>query len=392
MALASAQRSRRSDEGRDGPAPRGVVLTYALAGAADPDRHEARTRTAIAKQLAKIKGFEFAGEYDRAARYDRPVYFVPSDTLIGVDAAKAIGVHGEDDVFGGVVPHRFTATKTITHPLFDQQAQAPAGWTPAFARAVEGSVLDGYCAFAREDAHRAGASMLDRGPVRVKRSMGIGGRGQFVVKSTRELADVLETIDAEEIRAVGVVVEENLDSVTTYSVGQVRLGGLRASYCGTQRLTMNNRGVEVYGGSDLFVARGDFDALLRFPLADPIRIAIAQAREYDAAATACFAGFFASRRNYDVIQGVDVGGRQRSGVLEQSWRIGGASGAEIGALEAFRARPDLASVRAASVEIYGESPDPPADATVHFRGVDAAVGALTKYSRVEPDADTRRAG
>ncbi len=316
---------------------------------------------------------------------------MPSDTLVGFDSAMALGIRSEDDLFGGVVPHRFVATKAITHPLFDAQSAAPAGWVPEFAQAVAASVHEGFSAFSREDAQRAGTSLLERGPVRVKRTLGIGGHGQYVVKAKADLPDVLDTIDAGELSTSGVVLEENLDDVTTHSVGQVVVAGLLATYCGTQRLTTNNRGLEVYGGSDLFVARGDFDALLRYPLADPVRLAIAQARDYDAAARACFPGFFASRRNYDVMQGIDARGRPRSGVLEQSWRIGGASGAEVGALEAFHADPGLQAVRAVSVEIYGESPSPPEDAVVYFRGVDARVGPLTKYSRVEPDADTRRA-
>jgi hypothetical protein len=391
MATASADRARKADGRSSGGARRGVVVTYALVDTGNPDRHEARTRLGIATKLAELKGFEFAGEYDRGVRYGDSVYFVPSDALVGVEAAEALGVHGEDDLFGGVVPHPFVATKAITHPLFDVQSRAPPGWAPEFPQAVAGSVLDGFSAFAPEDAQRAGAWLLERGPVRVKRSTGIGGRGQYVVKTPDELSKVISSLDAAELSTSGVVVEENLEGVTTYSVGQVRVADLVATYCGTQRLTTNNRGAEVYGGSDLFVVRGDFDVLLGFPLADPVKLAIAQARAYDAAAYACFAGFFASRRNYDMVQGIGGGGRQRSGVLEQSWRIGGASGAEIGALGAFHADPGLDAVRAASVEVYGESPPPPTDAVVYFRGVDARVGALTKYSQVEPHANARRA-
>ena len=102
----------------------------------------------------------------------------------------------------------------------------------------------------------------------------------------------------------------------------------------------------------------------------------------------CFPGMFASRRNYDVIQGTDAAGRRRSGVLEQSWRVGGASGAEIAALEAFRAEPALRAVRASTVEDYGEAaPPPPPGATVYFRGVDERVGPITKYATVEPHGD-----
>lgn len=101
-----------------------------------------------------------------------------------------------------------------------------------------------------------------------------------------------------------------------------------------------------------------------------------------------FAGWIASRRNYDVAQVVGDDGCRSCGVLEQSWRIGGASSAEIAALEAFRADPNLRAVRAACVEVYGDNQAPP-DAVVHFRGVDDRVGPITKYTRVEAYANSR---
>jgi uncharacterized protein DUF3182 len=111
---------------------------------------------------------------------------------------------------------------------------------------------------------------------------------------------------------------------------------------------------------------------------------VAQARVYDAAAMEHFPGLFASRRNYDVARGLDARGRRRSGVLEQSWRLGGASGAEVAALEAFRAAPALRAVRAATVEIYGEGTAPPPGATVYFHAVDGRDGPLLKYALAEP--------
>jgi len=133
------------------------------------------------------------------------------------------------------------------------------------------------------------------------------------------------------------------------------------------------------------LARGDFDALLGLDLPEHARLAVAQARLYDAAASECFPGLFASRRNYDVAQGLASSG-WRSGVLEQSWRIGGASGAEIAALEAFAAEPALRVVRASTVEIYGHC-QPPAQAMVYFSGVDEEVGEITKYGLIERDAN-----
>jgi hypothetical protein len=180
-----------------------------------------------------------------------------------------------------------------------------------------------------------------------------------------------------------LVIEQNLVDVTTYSVGQVRVVDVVCTYYGTQHLTINNRGVEVYGGSELIVLEGDFDALLASRVPEDIRLAIEQARAFDSAAIRCFNGFFASRRNYDVAQGFDAAGHRRSGVLDQSWRLGGASGAEIGALEAFRVDPSLRAVRASSREVYGKAPMLPLNATVYFSGDDPHFEPLTKYAWTE---------
>ena len=46
-------------------------------------------------------------------------------------------------------------------------------------------------------------------------------------------------------------------------------------------------------------------------------------------------------------------------------------------------------VRASTYEIYGESQDPPPQATVYFRGTDERVGLLTKYTMVEAHGNAR---
>jgi hypothetical protein len=145
----------------------------------------------------------------------------------------------------------------------------------------------------------------------------------------------------------------------------------------------------VYGGSDLLVVRGGFDALLASDMAADARQAVRHACVYDSAADRHFSGFFASRRNYDIARGRDSSGRVCCGVLEQSWRVGGASAAEVAALEVFRARPELQAVRARCIEVYGRCDPPPCDATVHFCGIDEKVGLITKYTTVERHADLR---
>ena len=377
-----------SGEARDREAARGVVVTYPVGTATLHNGHMASTRNELARRLASLTGFSYAGEYDPLRHPAMPTYFVPSDTLDS-EAATRAGIRRESDLFGGVVPHPFVATKTITHPLPDAPSCVPIGWAREFPRRVAGVVLKGASAFAKGDALSAGNMLLAIGPVRVKPGGGIAGLGQSVVDNVIDLAIALETIEPDAMSRSGVVVEENLSDVTTYSIGQVRVADQVATYCGTQFMTMNNRGAEVYGGSDLTVVRGGFDRLLALPLSKEVALAIDQARTYDAAASECFEGLYASRRNYDVAQGLDGAGRWVSGVLEQSWRLGGASGAEIGALEAFRADPSLRIVRATTREVYGEAPELPTGAVVYYSGVDESVGALTKYALTEPHAHAR---
>jgi len=360
-----------------GVATKGDVVVYTAESCRA--EHDHATCMAIARMLAAIKDYTFAGEYEVDGHYAKPLYFVPTDTLVGVGHACALGITGEHDLFGGVVPHPFVGTKCISHPLVDDRARIPDGWSEAFARRVRCAVLEGFAAFSTDDAFRAGLRLFAHGPVRVKRALGIGGYGQTVVTGQEGLERALADSDTDEVSRYGIALEQDLADVTTHSVGQVRLGGLLATYCGTQRLTPNNQGQPVYGGSDLLVARGGFDELLALQPTPSARRAVEQARVYDDAAFACFDGFFASRRNYDIAEGNDAAGEHRCGVLEQSWRIGGASGAEVAALAAFHDDPSLTVVRASSVEVYGAGASPPPDATVYFQGVDAHAGPLTKY-------------
>ena len=367
--------------------PHGVVVSFPRGGYENPASHEAMTRRGLAARLAALKGYEYAGDFDASGDYEGAVYVVPGETLVGADTARELGISAVDDFFGGVVPFHFVGTKTITHPLIAARALAPEGWSGEFARRVRRAVLPGYSAFSLEDAQQAGEHLLERGPIRVKPALALGGRGQTVVFDAISLAHALYEIDPGELESCGVVLEQNLTDVTTYSVGQVCVGDLVATYFGTQKLATDHAGEQVYGGSDLTVVRGDFNALLALDTDDAVRLAVEQARTYDTAARRCFAGFFASRRNYDIVRGRDPDGGLRSGVLEQSWRIGGASGAEIAALEAFRDKSALRAVRAECTETYDERPRLPRNARITYSGRDAEVGFVTKYTTLEAYAD-----
>ena len=369
-----------------GPAaPRGagtaMAYTQGLRGYASA--HEQMTRMEVVRRLARLKGYAVSEEFAQAPL--GPVYLVPSDTLVGTERAQALGIHGRDDFFGGVVPYPFVSTKAITHPLVSADAQAPEGWNPVFSRMVGDAVLPGYTAFTRADAAVAAEELLQAGPVRIKLVRETGGNGQTVARDRAAFDACLAGIADEMLAQDGVVIEQNLREVQTLSVGQVHVAGMVATYFGQQRLTHNHQGAEVYGGSDLTVVRGDFQALLSLVLAPEVRTAVEQALLYDSAAQAAFPGFFASRINYDVAQGLMPDGQWRSGVLEQSWRAGGATGAEIAALEAFQADPQRQVVRASGYEVFGPCETLPPGAVVYFRGVDDQVGPLTKYTVTASD-------
>jgi hypothetical protein len=367
---------------QDEQGARGAVLLYVRGKGEFANQHDAATRREIGRRLAALKGFDFEGEHEPGADYPGPLYFIPSDTILG-DEAAVLGIDTEDDLFGGVVPHPFVATKAISHALVDPAAAAPEGWSHDFARHMEGGVVEGFTAFTPDDARRAARILLERGPLRLKPVLATSGQGQVTIEDEKGFSEALEEQDQSQLAEFGLVLEEDLADVETYSVGLARVGDLVLSYVGTQGTTSNGRGEEVYGGSDLLFARGGLDALLALDLPQPVRLAVIQASLYDAAALKCFPGLFASRRNYDVAQGMNARGKRCSGVLEQSWRLGGATGAEIAAMEAFAQEPERDRVRACTVERYGEY-DPPSGATVYFHGTDEVEGPMVKYAMVRP--------
>ena len=74
---------------------RGIVVER-LPGAQDfASRRVATVHHQLAVKLAALIGYEVATNYEAAARYPGPKYFLPGDTLVGLDAAKAIGIRSE---------------------------------------------------------------------------------------------------------------------------------------------------------------------------------------------------------------------------------------------------------------------------------------------------------
>lgn len=348
-----------------------------------PD-HEAVVHRDIAMRIADLMDVPFDGDYEPARHHGKPCYIVPSRTLVGPEVREQLSVEDETDFFGGYVTHGFMATKAITHQLVNAQARRPSAWSDDFGRQVKTAALPGYTAFSTADLREAAVRLLAEGSeIRLKPVLGTAGRGQQRIRSIKELEYALAKQDIAQLAEYGIVLETQLDDVATYSVGQVRLPGLTASYVGTQCLTRDNQGEEVYGGSQLRFTRGGYADLLQLPLDEDFRQAVALAACYDNAASTYYPGLMASRRNYDIATGLDGSGRRQAGVLEQSWRIGGASRAEIAALEVFSADAGCKTLWAETLELFGPDAVAPSHAIETYSGHDPDLGLIRKYVMVE---------
>lgn len=383
--MASATRGApHADSALEGDAAAGCVIELLRR---DLRRdHEAATGRWIGERLARVLGHAYGGAHRNAIAHDGPLFFLPDRTLL-LDDAIALGITSPAQLLGGVVPHEFVGTKSVTHPLPADARTVPTGWSASLAAALDEVTLPGFTAFALDDAARAGRAMLDDGlPLRIKPGDGIGGLGQAVAGDRKALDATLAQLDEERIARVGLVIELNLKPVKTYSIGMLTVGPHRVAYFGMQHLARNHHGAAVYGGSALTCVRGGMEALAALLDDEAERRVLRCAIRYDAEVAQAYPAMFASRRNYDVALGVDPSGMPRCGVLEQSWRIGGATPAEVLALEAMHLDDRLQRVRVSTHEVYADV-DPPLGAAWSYRGTDPVAGAMTKYALVDAQDD-----
>ena len=344
------------------------------------DEHERTSLRELTERLSRLKGLPCVGRFGDSSRRIGPTacYVVAPDTLL-TDEARALGISTRADLFGGVVAHRVHASKAIVHTLLPDARVAPTGWREGLAQRVSPVVLPGFTAFSRLDARRAITRLLEAGRVRVKPC--VDGRSQWTVDSVRDADPLIDALEEAALERDDIACELELADTRTVSVGQVDVGACRISYCGLRRQTLDRGGSAVYGGSELVVVRGEFEDLLQLRLPAAVRVAIRQARWFDTAAGEWLPERLVSRNHYDVIQGRDREGRARSAVLGQSWCPGGASAAEVAALEYFASHGDVGVLRVATVTRYGTL-DAPRGALVHYRGDDPRQGPMVKYTQI----------
>jgi hypothetical protein len=311
----------------------------------------------LAKDIAKFMGLEYFGEFTPENPKDNEFYYIPGKTILDPNLGQDLGIFSENDLFGGVVGYPYLRTKAISHELTSPYATKPEGWSDTFAKSVAEHVLPGYTVFSAEDAISAFQSLRGmRHEVRAKRCTSHSGKWQTVINNETELSNLLKGISPDELSSTGYVLEANLQDIETLSVGQVLINNSVVSYYGIQVFGDRPDKFSTYVGSRLTFTRGDFDELLKRELSDNIRVAIQQAKQFDDATG--HLKVIASRRNYDVGQGYDISGNFHSGVLEQSWRIGGATGAEVLALLYLKDNPQENSISASSyIDVEGAIPN-----------------------------------
>lgn len=322
------------------------VLPYQ--GTSQPSSADAITQQKLAQQLVTI--FQQATQQAAPTSLTKP-YLLPLNSLLSTEA-KTLGVESIHDLYGGVVPYEFAKTKVLSHPLFQPSYAAPEGWSYDLGQDLLPYTLKGYSAFSVQDAFWTARGLIHEGPIRIKFAHAAASQDQFVCNHYQEVTDLLLQSRFQALLEQGVVIEEQLIDTTTYSVGQTEVAGILISYVGEQSQTPNHEQLPTYGGTHLLAVQGGYEELSEV-VSTPVLIrAIALAQNYERCIQSAFPQFYASRRNYDVIYGTAWDGSDRAGVLEQSWRMGGASMAELLAISAFLDAPSLTSVQAWTQERY----------------------------------------
>ena len=339
--------------------------------------HNVASVEALAARLCALTGRQLLPTRQSFDENDE-TFFIPTFALVRQDGIPEMPV---DRFYGGIVHHGFMATKLVTHPHWHDHDNLPEGWTGHFAACLEDCVLPGFSVFSHRHALEAASVLLKKHKIRFKNPYASGGKDQKVIDTARALDDFLATVPDGDM-ANGLVVEENVENSTTYSVGQVQLENLVGSYLGRQYTSRDKDGNEFYAGSRLRVVRGGWDALLQL-LQSPVACKIVEnARRYDEAARQHL-GLIASRSNYDVLVGPITENGVRCGVLEQSWRVGGASPAELLAMEKLMQDKTVTAVQAILRESYDQTPPFRDDDFIVYAGADDFGRPLHKYTRIE---------
>ncbi|MBD2606110.1 DUF3182 family protein [Scytonema hofmannii FACHB-248] len=303
-------------------------------------------------------------------------------------------IESEKDFFGGIVARPHQSTKAIMHPLVSREAVCPLGWSHEFSEelAQRNLVLPGFTVFSTDDLRIAFKELYNKGvyQIRLKDPLAFLGMSQFVISSFQELEQFIsdKIADQGKLQQYGLVVEENLhpEDLKTYSASFITVGSHQVQCLGVQRFSQG-----LYTGTDLVIMRTGkciFPKLLAqvgiFNNEDAQAI-IDKALLFRALLNKHIPEIKTARFNLDIVSGIASiysNGTcelvKRFALLEQSFRVGGASPGEIWGLESLLSDPDVDAVCASTYYRYGdEAYQTVSEEEILYCGVDNRFGPIS---------------
>lgn len=332
------------------------------------------------------------------------IYYVADKTIVlefkeNQKLIKDTLIESEKDFFGGIVPRAYQSTKAIMHPLVNREAACPLGWTHEFPQELVhlDLVLPGFTVFNIEDLRTAFKHLYDKGihQIRLKDPLAYLGMNQFVVTSFQELEQFIsdKIVNNEKLQQYGLVVEENLcpEDLKIYSVSFVTVGSHQVQCIGVQRFSQG-----LYSGTDFVIMQTGKHILSEslaqvgiFNNEDAQKI-IDKALLFRALLNKHIPEIKTARFNLDIVSGIASiysNGTyelvKRFALLEQSFRVGGASAAEIWGLEYLLGHPSVDAVCASTYYRYGDEAYQTVSGEENlYCGVDSRLGAISTSVKV----------
>lgn len=326
----------------------------------------------IAEQLGRV----YQGEYKPGAELDA-AFWVPHAPMTPEEAG-ALGITSKEQIFGAVV-EPLHAQKSVFHCPLPRATYVPAHFPLDFSRSVQVISAPGYTAFTPQDALLAFESLLQQGhSPRFKNPTATAGLGQRVASNRQEAEAVIAAISGDVFRRFGVVIEANIPISVgqphAFSSGWIELGGEEYTYVGTQSQGEKN----IYTGTRLHMVRGHEP-----PYVPDIPNAVTDHTTYLLGLLGLLDGLqIATRCNFNFVKSM----HDEVFAVEPTFRIGGATGAELLAIGYLKDHPEEDQVVASTRFVYDQHEPLPAGAHRLYSGNDRIFGVREIFASLETES------
>jgi hypothetical protein len=325
----------------------------------------------VAKRVATILDVPYGGTrtlIDLNQGFDQrrqTRYTVPDEVVVfSSNEAKRAGFVSNHrlNLLGGLVnsKYRMLADKGFLQETV-RDGEQPGYWLPEIPGRFQLLVPYGNITFNEKDARKAAENIFKRGDIpRYKDPNASGGLGQRRLESMEEVEAKLDYLRAEGVNLAehGIIFQKDFDYYYRIIVGYQKLDDREISYIGKQQFVDVN-GMPIYAGSIKLAVPGDFlqlkQQLALPPLAEK---AVDTAITYKEVRST-LVGIDDTRSCVNELQmphfrkdGSIDADRSPTVIVEETNRIGGGTGAELLAHEAFKANSNLRIVYTESHQDY----------------------------------------